>query len=824
MRSGDLDSAIPTGKVFFPVGMREINDEGSIAPSLDFTGRGGLVLIGLGRSGEDTLQKFFERLGQYPGASLPVVRALSIIADNEQISDDYNDNIEHFFIDAGNGTETIEAATDQQQTMLGNIRKYLEDQFFEFQRKSRTGSDIRCFLIASSSEGEIGLLHPLLGILAGNRASFSDRALFLLFDSPNAPALEKQLQYSIMRELSHYLQTGVHDTNSHVSDKLLERIYFFEGSKRSDDHQGFVLAVAETLLTFVNGGANLRRFEAVTQTLDGNHRIRTVGIRSLAVPLLELKGYFASRLIMEMWAQTKTLLPSNVPSDDDINAKFQAFHNDRSYSIYLEEWLGVEFARWLLNQGSPLPRIEEMELSLQFIQRMLNFLSDIQRPERYAIAWSGLWFVEGRVAGFPILKDACQKFRSGLEKFFDEIPSYREFLETLIKNKRDVLYGTTSSSISRWNVRNLDERSEQMFERIFGEGQKERVFSQIRRHSGLSAKYAGTFQFSPVLLPPIARKAIVISDYIWGDFRDYFGALAQILGGLILSRLIESAERIQELDNTSLAYLSEIDQPLANMESLLPSENKQGFLIASNDQDVDLIKRRIFKFTASGIHILREDNKSLTALTIFTGLRMDGFRYIRQCAAVYTPDEKTHIDEHLQNAAYFEKQLRKLPNKHARVPFNEQLIMTLSDRNVPIAFINAYMAGRLKWQSTKMSWRIEPIMAKKYEFPELDFSCNQAGNLTQPMRKESIKSLWAAYCRFSLEMPFQEVRDGDFQHPLHVKNRSRYLETLVSLSRLDGSAAQTNRRKWLEKQAEERRDQVELYDFYRLFQAVMKCQ
>ncbi|MDP1614605.1 MAG: hypothetical protein Q8L68_02300 [Methylococcales bacterium] len=823
MRDFDINSPIPAGRVFFPAGIQSFSDQGGFAPASNFTGGSGIVLIGLGRTGEDILSVFFDRLSQYHNEGSPIIRAISITAGDERDRTTLDSNIEHFSFGIAEGTERVQANTDQRRSILGNINKYLEDQFFDFKHNLDTGSDVRCFLIASLSESEVGLIHPILDILAGKRSFLADRAIFLLFSSPHTPALDLQHQYSTIREISHYLQTGVHIPDTHISDKLLERIYFFEGSKnRREDYQRYVSALVETLLTFVSGGASLRRFEAVAQSIEGNHSIRTIGIRNLAVPVLELRDYFASRLIREMWMQTRTLYPASGPMDDDINLKFRAFHNDNTYYKYLEDWLGGEFARWLLNQGSLPPKIEEIDFSLRFIQKMVDFLSDVRLQERYSIAWSGLWFVEGRTAGFPILQNVCRKFRGGLVTFFEAIPDFRDFLDKLTQKNRQVLERTVTGSINRWNTHNLDERVEQIYERLLNKVQSEKIIGQIAQRSGLSAKYADMIWLSPVFIPIPARREFLVSDYIWHEYADYFGRLYETISGFIMSVLMEGGEKIQELDDDSMLYLSEMEQPFAVLEGSVSSENKQGFLLSSNELNTDVIKRRVFKFSSNFVHIPQGNNKSLTALTIFSGLGMDGFKTIRQCAEVYTPDEKAHIDEHLKNTAYFEKQLRKLSTPRAREPFCEPVVMTLFDRNAPIAFFKAFMAGFLSWNPQKAGWRMDAVKTRKQDYLALDLDNSQNSYLTQSIQKESIRSLWEAYRRFAVDIPYRETPDGALQHPLHVNNRSQYLETIISLAKLDDSVEQENRKKWLGKQAEERRDQVELHDFYRLFQAVMR--
>ena len=825
MPNNDLVSAIPAGRVFFPAGLRNFSEQKDANPAEERAGRSGIVLLGLGCVGEDVLSAFFEKINRFQKTPLPaVVRAISILAEDESDRIGYHEHIERFFVGRGDGGGRIQMNTDRRRIVLDNIHKYVRDLFFDLRSRYGVGSDIRCFLIAGVSEPEIGIAHPLLEMLGRHHASFADRAAFLFFNTPHTPVLDQQNQYAALRELHRYLLTGIHDGENRLSDKLIERLYFLEGSRRGEEYYSrHIAATTETLFAIIEGGTMLRQFESLTQTSDGNHRIRTLGVRRLAVPFTQLRDYFSSRIVREMWAQSRALLPATVPADSDINAKFRAFHVDKEYAHYLNLWLGAELARWLINQALPVPNVNDPEMAAAFTQRILDFLSNSRLPDRFEIALAGLWFVEGRAAGFSALREACAKLRGGLDAFFINIPKYREYLDQIAKKDMNALHDTTQAPISRWNVRNIDARAEQIFERVFDKTQKDRLLEMVSARSGLSVKHSDVFAFSPVFIPAGTGSDVLLSDHVWRGHEEYFMALKRFVGGFIFSMLIESAEGIQEPDQSALQYLGEAGVPLSNLQNPPLTDNNRGFLLASSERDVETILRRAFTFTASAVHIPRGDNQSLTALTIFTGLRMESFKHVLQCAEVYTPDERLHIDPHLQNAAYFEKQLRKLSGTRARDPFGDNLIMTLLERNAPIAFVKAFITGRLKWEPGKMCWRMAPVKIKNRDFLELEFSSKAANNLTFTAEKESIRSLWLAYARFAVELPYQEVPDGAFHHPLHRNNRADYHKTLIDISKIDpASEEQSARANWLEKQAEERRDQPDLYDFFRLYQAVMK--
>lgn len=817
MHNNDLGFIIPAGKAFFSAGMMNYSNNNPAYTS-DFSSKSGVVIIGFGNTGKDTLDVIFNHIFQSRTDNSPIIRALLITDGKGETKVNIDSRIEQFSISDVERAEIAQMDGERKINAFGNIKKYIENQLRELKHSFGVSADIRFFLVACLSESEIDLIKPTLEILAENRNSFYDRSNFILFQSPSVPKLDQQRQYSIIRELGHYMQTGAHKPENLTQDKMLERVYFFEGSKRQEDYQKSITALTETVSAFLNGGSSLRQYEAVGQSTDGNHRIRTVGIRSLTIPITELTNYFTSRLMREMWVQNKTLYPSNGPSADDINLNFRAFHNDKNYSNYLQQWLGVGFARWLLDQGSSIPAINESEIALLFIQRMLDFLSDTRQPERFAISGSGLWFVEGRTAGFPILQDACRKFRSGLENYFEAIPNYSSYLNTLIKTTKTVLDKTNIDPISRWNIRNLDEHIEHLYERLLGNIQKELIFEQIKQRSGLSAKYNDIFLLSPLLVPLETRKQFVLSDHIQRNYTDYFRCLYGIISSHVQSAMLDSGEKINNLDEEAFHYLSEMEQPLADLESPLQSDNKQGFLFASKNEDIDSIHRRVFKFTSNFMNIPLSNDKSVTALAIFTGLRMDSFKHIRQAADVYKPDEKTHFDQHLKNAAYFEKQLRKSANSKSRDLFCDQLIITLSDREAPISFFKAYMAGILEWNESKMVWQISPINQKGFNYPELLLTDSRPDSLIGEILKKNIQSLWKAYCRFVIS----ETDLRAVHKPLHPNNRVKYFESLGAIAKINISVEQGNRKKWLEKEGEANRENVELYDFYRLFQAVLR--
>jgi len=818
MRDSNFGSLISSGKVFFPEEMADFSQKENLAPALFTPGRSGVLLIGLGSTGVDVLRLFFNRLPLYQRDGGPTTRAVSITSKNDFDFGGFEQHIESFSIGDADNAERSRIDTDQRRNILQNINKYLSDQIADLKNNFQTGSDIRCYLFGSLSEREIGLLYPLLDILAKNRLSLVTRSLFLLFNSVETPALDDQHHFSAIREIFHYLQTGIHLETNSVADKLLDRLYCFEGSKNGSDYSKNIFAVTETVLPLVFAARKMERVQS-------DNSVRAVGFRSLAVPVLELRKYFAARLTREMWATGGTLLPATEPTIEEVNMRYRAFHNDSNYFQHLSNWLGADFADWLLNPGKIPPVVNESELSSRFVQKIVDFLSDLNLVDRYLIAWAGIWFVEGRTAGFPTIRDTCVQLRSGLEILFKSIDNYRKFLNEATQANRQFVQQAVAGSISRWNIRNFDERIERFYGLLLDSSQQARLIKYIALRSGVSAKYGNPVVFSPIFIPDsTVRRSIEISEYIWHDHQEYLNHLQGVIAEFLTIMLLESSEKIDgiESDTTGKAFsfLREIQKPFADLEERALGKNVQVFLFADGNLNIDAIRRQ-FTFASSFEHIPHVNNKTATAMSVFTELEMDDFKHIKKCSENYTPDENTHIDDHLKTAAYFEKHLRKLNSWRARESFCQQLIMMLPDRNTPTAFIRAFLSGVLKWHSRDFSWNIEPFD----EHIEVKLGLLQNSGLSQPIQKEGIHSLRDAYRLFAVDMTYSRLKDGDFHHPLHVSQRANYMKKLISRCKLlDASEEQSARRKWLESQAEERRQDIELYDFYRLFQAVMRVQ
>lgn len=821
MRDSNLGSLISAGKVFFPAEMADFSQKEGLTPALFTPGKSGVLLIGLGSTGADVLRFFFNRLPLYQYDGGPVIRAVSITSKNDFDLDGFERYVEFFSIGNVDNAERSRIDTDQRRNILQNINKYLNDQVSDLKNNFQTGSDIRCYLFGSLSEHEIGLLYPLLDILAKNRLSLVTRSLFLLFNSAAIPALDDQHHFSAIREIFHYLQTGTHLETNSAADKLLDRLYCFEGSKNGSDYSKNVFAVAETVLPLVFAA---RKIERVQSVFESDHSVRAIGFRSLAVPVLELRKYFATRFAREMWTTGWTLLPATEPTNEDVNMRYRAFHNDRAYSQYLSNWLGNDFADWLLNPGKIPPVVNESELSSRFVQKIVDFLSDLNLVDRYLIAWAGIWFVEGRTVGFPTIRDTCVQLRGGLEILFKSVENYRKFLDEAMQADRQLVQQAVTGSISRWNIRNFDERLERFYDLLLDSSQQARLIKYVARWSGVSAKYGNPVVFSPIFIPDSTqRRNIEISEYIWHDHQEYLDHLRSVIAEFLTIMLLESSETIDgiESDTTgkSFSFLREIQKPFADLEERALGKNAQVFLFADGNLNIDAIRRQ-FTFASSFEHVQHANNKIVTAMSVFTELEMNDFKHIKKCSENYTPDENTHIDDHLKTAAYFEKHLRKLNSWRAREPFSQQLIMLLPDRNTPSAFFKAFLSGVLKWHSRDFSWKIEAFDG----YIEAELGLLQNSGLSQPIQKEGIHSLRDAYRLFAVDMTYSRLKDGDFHHPLHVSQRANYMKKLISRCKLDASEEQSARRKWLESQAEERRQDIELYDFYRLFQAVMRVQ
>lgn len=833
MRSNTLETIFPAGKVFFSAGIRNIfqSEQAGAYPSSSDGGRGGMILIGLGETGEAVLQNFLTRLPQVREDELPLIRPV-LITTQDKNSRRFNPLIERFVIDFAQKTDRVRIDTEQKKNMLAYLKKYLEDQFLDFQyNRPGVGTDVRCFIVGNLSECDIGLVSPLLEIFALNRSALAYRAILLMLQSPILPVLSHQQQYAAVREFKHYLQVGIHIPETQISDNLIERLYFFNGSDKLQlEYENHILAMVEMLLSFISGGSELRKYEALAQTSDGNHRIRTIGIRNLAIPVVELGDYFASRLIWDMWAHDRVLYPSYVPTKNDINIKYQAFFKDQLYSLYLKQWLGSDFAHWLKKGGGNIlpEEFNKAEVLRQFIQNTLDFLSDLDNPDRFAVVYSGLYFIEQRASGMPAIQNMCRKFRSGLENLYQILPEYEIDLRNRLQAARDVLKSTISGKISRWHIHNLVEQADQIYQSLFDSTQKEKLFEIICQRSGLSARVAEKMILSPVF---VSRQELgdYIGDYTWCDYSDYFDRLFEEVARFFVQLILaESEESIRYSGDLALSYLSEAEQPLVDLDVAVPMSDKQGFLLASSKLDtrtIDSIKRQVFKFTSNFVHIPQTSNTTLTALSIFSGLDMENIRHIKQCSDFYVPDEHTHIDEHLRNAAFFEKILRKVRVDRNRELFSEPIVMTLRDRSIPIAFFRAFLAGFLKWDRSNTTWYIDSLKGNNFVFLRLPLGPGQEQSLTKMTYKENLESLWVAYKRFSIDIPYAEVQPGDLHHPMHQYNRSQYLSVVIEHAKKTMSATvtvQNKKRAWLKTQFGHYKDNVELNDFYRLFLAVMR--
>ena len=375
------NSVYPAGaKDIAPAEIIESLKRWNALPNPNEATESGLLIFGLGKTGEDNIHHFSQRCWFYPGGfNWENTRTIIALAEDRPVVPAVYRQVEQreyfYFGDPRGANKRLSVQGNPRvEQEFDRLKTYLRGQWNPL--SVTTNRDIRCVITGSLAEIEIGLLDAVINFLARETGvKFIDHSLFLSLNSSNAKLL-KEPQYATMREISHYLQTGVHIEGSKAV-RLLERVYLTGNydnqpvTPRIVEH-----SIAEAMFTLLNASSGIR-----TRRLEGG--IYALGIRTLALSLPELADYFAWRLVAEFINSGRTLYPPRPLDQEEKNGVVQKFQAGY-YQDQLRDWVGADLATFIKKPDArALPQqVDESAIRYQLPHKLTNFIVDANRADR----------------------------------------------------------------------------------------------------------------------------------------------------------------------------------------------------------------------------------------------------------------------------------------------------------------------------------------------------------------------------------------------------------------------------------------------------------